>query len=51
MDPALRGMAGFVLVNGSMSSNRSWEGDARRALIGTDLVDCIVALLSQLNEN
>lgn len=31
-------MAGFVLANGSMSSNQSGEGDIRRALIETDLV-------------
>jgi type I restriction-modification system DNA methylase subunit len=28
---ATHGMAGFVLANGSMSSNRSGEGDIRRA--------------------
>ena len=37
-------MAGFVLANGSMSSNQSGEGDIRRALIEADLVDCMVAL-------
>jgi type I restriction enzyme M protein len=41
-------MAGFVLANGSMSSNQSGEGDIRRALIETDLVDCMVALPGQL---
>ena len=45
---APRGMAGFVLANGSMSSNQSGEGDIRRALIETDLVDCMVALPGQL---
>ena len=45
---APRGMAGFVLANGSMSSNRSGEGDIRRALIEADLVDCMVALPGQL---
>jgi type I restriction enzyme M protein len=29
-------MAGFVLANGSMSSNQSGEGDIRRALIEAD---------------
>lgn len=29
----------FVLVNGSMSSNQSGEGDIRRALIEADFVD------------
>jgi len=41
-------MAGFVLANGSMSSNQSGEGDIRRALIEADLVDCMVALPGQL---
>ena len=45
---ALQGMAGFVLANGSMSSNQSGEGDIRRALIEADLVDCMVALPGQL---
>ena len=39
-------MAGFVLANGSMSSNQSGEGDIRRVLIEADLVDCMVALPS-----
>jgi type I restriction enzyme M protein len=38
------GYAGFVLANGSMSSNQSGEGDIRRALVDADLVDCMVAL-------
>ena len=42
------GMAGFVLANGSMSSNQSGEGDIRKALIEADLVDCMVALPGQL---
>ncbi|MFN5626400.1 MAG: N-6 DNA methylase, partial [Planctomyces sp.] len=42
------GMAGFVLANGSMSSNQSGEGDIRRGLIEADLVDCMVALPGQL---
>jgi hypothetical protein len=41
-------MAGFVLADGSMSSNQSREGDIRRALIEADLVDCMVALPNQL---
>ena len=45
---APHGMAGFVLANGSMSSNQSGEGDIRRALIKADLVDCMVALPGQL---
>jgi len=43
-----QGMAGFVLANGSMSSNQSGEGEIRRALIEADLVDCMVALPGQL---
>jgi len=45
---APQGMAGFVLANGSMSSNQSGEGDIRRALIEADLVSCMVALPGQL---
>ena len=42
------GQAGFVLANGSMSSNQSGEGDIRKAIIEADLVDCMVALPGQL---
>ncbi|MEI6105041.1 MAG: class I SAM-dependent DNA methyltransferase [Methanothrix sp.] len=42
------GIAGFVLSNGSMSSNQSGEGEIRRAIIEADLVDCMVALPGQL---
>ena len=42
------GYAGFVLANGSMSSNQSGEGEIRRAIIEADLVDCMVALPGQL---
>src|SRR5439155_1199198 len=42
------GLAGFVLANGSMSSNQSGEGDIRQAIIEADLVDCMVALPGQL---
>jgi type I restriction enzyme M protein len=45
---APHGMAGFVLANGSMSSNQSGEGTIRHALIEADLVDCMVALPGQL---
>ena len=45
---APHGMAGFVLANGSMSSNQSGEGEIRKALIEADLVDCMVALPGQL---
>ena len=42
------GIAGFVLANGSMSSNQSGEGEIRKSLIEADLVDCMVALPGQL---
>ena len=42
------GGAGFVLANGSMSSNQSGEGEIRKSLIEADLVDCMVALPGQL---
>ena len=42
------GVAGFVLANGSMSSNQSGEGEIRKAIIEADLVDCMVALPGQL---
>ena len=45
---APRGTAGFVLANGSMSSNQSGEGDIRKNIIEADLVDCIIALPGQL---
>ena len=45
---APRGIAGFVLANGSMSSNQSGEGEIRKNLIEAGLVDCIVALPGQL---
>lgn len=42
------GFAGYVLANGSMSSNQSGEGEIRRNIIEADLVDCMVALPGQL---
>lgn len=45
---APNGHAGFVLANGSMSSNQSGEGDIRQKLVEADLVDCMVALPGQL---
>jgi len=41
---APNGLAGFVLANGSMSSNQSGEGEIRKNIIEADLVDCMVAL-------
>jgi type I restriction enzyme M protein len=43
-----QGAAGFVLANGSMSSNQSGEGEIRKAIIEADLVDCMVSLPGQL---
>jgi len=45
---APKGVAGFVLANGSMSSNQSGEGEIRKNLIEAGLVDCMVALPGQL---
>ena len=42
------GLAGFVLANGSMSSNQSGDGQIRKNIIEADLVDCMVALPGQL---
>ena len=42
------GIAGFVLANGSMSTNTSGEGAIRQKLIENDLVDCMIALPGQL---
>jgi len=45
------GIAGFVLANGSMSSNTSGEGKIRKNIIEADIIDCMVALPSQLFYN
>ena len=42
------GMAGFVLANGSMSTNTKGEGAIRQKMIENDLVDCMIALPGQL---
>lgn len=42
------GMAGFILANGSMSSNTSGEGDIRKGIIEDDIIDCMVSLPGQL---
>src|SRR5258708_3298719 len=42
------GIAGFVLANGSMSSNTSGEGEIRKKILEADLVDCMIALPGQL---
>ena len=45
---APNGIAGFVLANGSLSSNQSGEGEIRKNMVEGDVVDCIVALPGQL---
>ena len=42
------GVAGFVLANGSMSTNTKGEGEIRKQIIENDLVDCMIALPGQL---
>ncbi len=42
------GTAGFVLANGSMSSNTTGEGAIRQKMIENDLVDCMISLPGQL---
>lgn len=48
---APNGTLGLVLANGSMSSNTSGEGDIRKSLVENDLIDCMIALPSQLFYN
>ncbi|MDX9691123.1 MAG: class I SAM-dependent DNA methyltransferase [Acholeplasmataceae bacterium] len=43
-----RGIAGFVLANGSLSTSRSEEYEIRKAILEEGLVDCIIAMPSQL---
>ncbi len=43
-----KGTAGFVLANGSMSTNTKGEGEIRQKLIENDLIDCMIALPGQL---
>ena len=45
------GTAGIVLANGSMNSNTGGEGEIRKNMIEAGLVDCMVALPSQLFYN
>ncbi|MEV4382732.1 class I SAM-dependent DNA methyltransferase [Streptosporangium sp. NPDC049644] len=44
----VRGSAGVVMANGSMSSKQSGEGEIRAALVEDDLVTCMIALPPQL---
>ncbi len=45
---APNGVAGFVLANGAMTTTTASEGPIRRKILEADLVDCMVALPSQL---
>jgi len=45
---APNGIAGFVMANGSMSSNSGDEGKIRKSLVENDLIDCMIALPGQL---
>lgn len=45
------GTAGFVMANGSMSSNNSGEGEIRKNIVEADLADCVIAMPSQLFYN
>ncbi|GAB6137475.1 type I restriction-modification system subunit M [Halanaerobaculum tunisiense] len=45
---APNGTAGFVLANGSLSTNQSNERETRESILEHDLVDCIVALPNKL---
>jgi len=45
---APNGTAGVILANGSMSSDAGGEGEIRKAMVEGNVVDCMVALPSQL---
>ena len=45
---APNGRIGMVLANGSLSSQSGGEGEIRKNIINADLVDCIVAMPTQL---
>ena len=45
---APNGRIGMVLANGSLSSQSGGEGEIRKNIINTDLVDCIIAMPAQL---
>lgn len=42
------GKIGMVLANGSLSSQTGGEGEIRKNIINADLVDCIIAMPTQL---
>jgi len=43
-----KGMAGFVLAKGSLTSKTNGEGETRKAIIEAGLLDCIVNLPAKL---
>ncbi len=43
-----KGKIGMVLANGSLSSQTSSEGEIRKSIIKDDLVECIIAMPTQL---
>ena len=45
---APNGKIGMVLANGALSSQSGGEGEIRQNIVNADLVDCIVAMPSQL---
>ncbi len=45
---APKGVAGFVLAKGSLTSNIGGEGEIRKNLIESNLIDCIVNLPAKL---
>lgn len=45
---APKGVAGFVLAKGSLTSNTGGEGEIRKNLIESNLIDCIVNLPAKL---
>ncbi len=45
---APNGRIGMVLANGSLSSQSGGEGEIRKNIVSADLVDCIVAMPTQL---
>ena len=45
---APNGKIGMVLANGSLSSQSGGEGEIRKNIVNADLVECIVAMPSQL---
>lgn len=45
---APRGVAGFVLANGSLSTGQTQEYNIRKAMVEDDIVDCIITLPDKL---